>query len=402
MSFSNPAAAPPGLVARVQGLITQPAAEWDRIEAEPATVGGLYTGYAVILAAIPPVAQLIHAVVFGYGAFGVSIHPSIVGSVVQAVFSYGLSLAVLYLIALVIDGLAGNFGGQKNLIQAFKVTVYSYTASWVAGAFLALPWLGIVALLGGLYSLYTLYLGLPKLMKAPQDQALGYTAVSVLVAIVLYVVAVAVVGMVAAPFALMGGLAHHNDQVSGTLHLPGGTSVDMGQLSQATKQAQIAASQIQAQQNGQTPPAGAIKAVAPDALKALLPDSVAGFARTEISAEGEAAGGLSGSQASATYTKGDSHITLNVSDLAAAGAMAALSAINVQSSRETATGYEKIGKVDGRMTTEDYDRSSKHGKYSVVVAGRFVIEAQGDQVSMDDLKGAVSSVGPGRLEAMAH
>ena len=176
----------------------------------------------------------------------------------------------------------------------------------------------------------------------------------------------------------------------------------MGQLSQATKQAQIAASQIQAQQNGQTPPAGAIKAVAPDALKALLPDSVAGFARTEISAEGEAAGGLSGSQASATYTKGDSHITLNVSDLAAAGAMAALSAINVQSSRETATGYEKIGKVDGRMTTEDYDRSSKHGKYSVVVAGRFVIEAQGDQVSMDDLKGAVSSVGPGRLEAMAH
>src|SRR6185295_15035911 len=43
-----------------------------------------------------------------------------------------------------------------------------------------------------LYSLYLLYLGLPRLMKCPEDKAAGYTVVVVVAAIVL----VAVVGVV--------------------------------------------------------------------------------------------------------------------------------------------------------------------------------------------------------------
>ncbi|QUD88834.1 Yip1 family protein [Phenylobacterium montanum] len=391
------------LVSRVKGILTDPRNEWDKIAGETATVGGLYAGYAVILAAIPPLARLIHGVVFGYGMFGVSYRPSIFFMASQAVLTYAFSLVMLYLIALVIDGLAGNFGGEKNPIQAFKVSVYSYTAAWVSGVFLALPFLGVVTLLGGLYSLYLLYLGLPKLMKAPQDQALGYTAVSVVVAIVLYIVAGVVVGMVTMPFALMGGGLPHGGQLTGSMHLPGGASVDMDKLNAAAKQAEIASAAIKAQENGQPPPAGAIKAVAPDALKALLPDSVAGYPRTDLSAESSAAGGFSASHADATYTQGDSRITLKVSDLGTAAGLAAMGgAFNVEASHETATGYEKTGKVDGRMTTENFDRSSKHGSYSVIVADRFVVEAEGDHVSIDQLKGAVSAVGFGRLEGMGH
>ena len=39
-------------------------------------------------------------------------------------------------------------------------------------------------LLGGLYSLYLLYLGLMRVMKSPPDKAVGYAVVVVLVAIV--------------------------------------------------------------------------------------------------------------------------------------------------------------------------------------------------------------------------
>jgi hypothetical protein len=138
-------------------------------------------------------------------------------------------------------------------------------------------------------------------------------------------------------------------------------------------------------------------------LKGLLPDSLSGYLRTEISSESEAASGMSGSHASATYTKGDSRILLEVSDLASAGAIAAMTgAFNVEHERETGSGYEKIGKVDGRMTTEEYDRQSKHGKYSVIVASRFVVQAQGDGVSMDELKSAVSNLGFGKLAGLAH
>ena len=58
-----------------------------------------------------------------------------------------------------------------------------------------LPMLGFIALLAALYGLYLLYLGLPMLMKAPQEKAIGYTAVVVVVAIVVMMVIGAVSGL---------------------------------------------------------------------------------------------------------------------------------------------------------------------------------------------------------------
>ena len=95
-------------------------------------------------------------------------------------------------------------------------------------------------------------------------------------------------------------------------------------------------------------------------------------------------------------------MTVEVLDLGAAGALAGMAgAFNMKSSKETATGYEKVGKVDGRLTMEEYDRTSRHGEYSVLVAERFMVQAKGDDVNMDDLKGAVNAVGIARLEGLA-
>ena len=92
------------------------------------------------------------------------------------------------MIGLAIDALALTFGGTPNKIAAMKVAVYSFTAAWLSGIFLILPYLGILGIVG-LYSLYLLFLGLPKLMKSPADKALGYTAVSVLIGIVVFILA---------------------------------------------------------------------------------------------------------------------------------------------------------------------------------------------------------------------
>lgn len=111
---------------------------------------------------------------------------------------------------------------------------------------------------------------------------------------------------------------------------------------------------------------------------------------------------MSGSGAEGRYTRGDAQMTVEVLDLGAAGALAGMAgAFNVKSSKETSTGYEKVGKVDGRLTQEQYDNASKHGEYSVLVADRFMIQVKGDAVSMNELKSAVSAVGTARLEGMA-
>ena len=54
-----------GLVDRVKNILLNPRQEWEVVDAESATVGSLYTGYIVPLAAIPAVCQAIGFSVFG-------------------------------------------------------------------------------------------------------------------------------------------------------------------------------------------------------------------------------------------------------------------------------------------------------------------------------------------------
>jgi hypothetical protein len=171
------------LVNRVKDILMTPKTEWDVIDAEPSTIGGIYSSYVAILAAIGPVASLIGQQVFGIYGY----KPPMMYSVTMAVLMYVVALVSVYVSSLIIDALAPSFGGTKDSVKAFKVAAYSATAAWVAGIFGIIPMLGILAIVG-LYSLYLLYLGLPKLMRVAQDKAMGYTIVVIVVQIILYFV----------------------------------------------------------------------------------------------------------------------------------------------------------------------------------------------------------------------
>ena len=166
---------------------TTPKTESPVIAAEPATVKSLYTGYIMILAAIPAVCTFLKMAFIGSSFFGLGVfHASVSAAVGSMLMGYVLSLIGVFVLALIIDALAPTFDGQKNRVQALKAAAYSYTAAWVAGFGMLLPWLGIlIAIVGAIYSIYLLYLGLPHTMKSPADKAAGYTAVTVVVAIVL-------------------------------------------------------------------------------------------------------------------------------------------------------------------------------------------------------------------------
>lgn len=190
------------LVDRAKNLILTPRAEWSAIDAETHTVQGLYTTYVMILAAIPPIATFIGMSLIGVGFLGTTYRVPVTAGIVQLVLSYVLSLGTVYVVALVIDALAPNFGGQKNFMQAFKVAAFAPTASWLAGIFSIIPMLSILGLVG-LYSLYLLYLGLPRLMKTPEEKAIPYTVVVIIVVIVLFVV-VALLSSMALPTRMRG------------------------------------------------------------------------------------------------------------------------------------------------------------------------------------------------------
>lgn len=187
----------PALKERVTKILTDPKNEWTVIEAEPTTVDKLYKGYIMPLAAIPAVAQFIGMSLIGWNAGFLGTYRTPIGTgILRMIVFYVLTLAVVYVAALVISKLAPTFHSKSDDLQALKLVAYAQTAAWIAGVLSVIPALGVLAVIGGLYSIYLFYLGLPVTMKTPQDKVIPYMVVSALVVIVLAIIVGAVTGVI--------------------------------------------------------------------------------------------------------------------------------------------------------------------------------------------------------------
>ena len=186
------------IIARVQNMILKPKEEWHAVKAEKTTIGQLFTSYAAILAAIPAVAQFI-----GMGLVGRRV-PFIGWSRynIGTAFLYGLlyfvfTLVAVYAFGIIINALAPTFSSKADAVDSMKLAVYSMTPAWVAGILYIIPFLGILALFAGFYSIYVLYLGFSTpMMDTPKDKVPGYLVVSIVVYIVLMAVIMIILGAI--------------------------------------------------------------------------------------------------------------------------------------------------------------------------------------------------------------
>jgi uncharacterized membrane protein YeaQ/YmgE (transglycosylase-associated protein family) len=145
--------------------------------------------------------MFIGQMVFGTTAFGVTFRPSLGFALSGAITSYIGALVGIFVMMHVFNALAPSFGGQKSEVQAMKVAAYSCTAIWVAGILALVPSLAMVGLLLGLYSLYLLWLGGPRLMRVPGDKAATYTIAAIVATIVVFLVVGAIAGAIQGAFA---------------------------------------------------------------------------------------------------------------------------------------------------------------------------------------------------------
>ncbi|PEQ11882.1 hypothetical protein B2G71_15610 [Novosphingobium sp. PC22D] len=389
MSMDNPMTEHgKSLVERAKAIILKPKEEWPVIAAEPSSQASILKSWVLPLAAIGPVASLIGGQVFGYGGFGFSYRPSILGAITSAVLSYLLTIVGVFILALIADWLAPKFDGTSNKLAAFKLVAYGATASFLAGIFGLIPALSVFGLLG-LYSIYLFYTGAPVLMKVPEAKAGGYVAVTMVCAIVLSLIIAPIVGFVTA-MSFGGPAAMFEDEdvaeSSGTVSIPGMGSINVGEVEKMNKRMEDAAS-------------GKTKPVAVDSLKALLPESLGAYQRTAVETMGA---GTVGTSVEATYTAEERSFDLKITDMHGLGALASMgSALGIEQSREDADGYERTHTVDGAMQTEKWSNSSSRGKFGRIVADRFLVEADGDARNIDELKAAVASIDPDNLEDLA-
>jgi hypothetical protein len=406
-----------GLLGRVKSILLTPKEEWPVIAAEPATTAGIYTGYILLLAAVPAICQFLKLAVFGYSLpFLGTMHIGTGFAISAAIRVYLGSIIGTIIVAFIVNALAPTFGGQKNGVQALKVVAYSYTASWVAGIAVLLGAIGILIILLGLgYGIYLLYLGLPPTMKCPPEKAGGYTLVTLICAILVGVVLFYILGTVLG-LRQMGMSGMTGSQI--TIDHDGVAGKKLGQWAQGMAAAgkeleaaeksgdkQAEARAVGEMMSGVANGGQQVEALTPDRLKGFLPDTLGGLKRTDVSAERNGAMGMQVATATANYAdeSGGRSLKLEITDLGGAkGLLAAATHANVEQDRETSTGYEKTYHQGGTMMHEQWDNSSSEGEYSAVVADRFMVKVAGRADNINALKTALGTVDMTGLAALKN
>jgi len=406
------------LVARVKGMILKPAEEWKLVEAEATDSRGIYVNYVAVLAAIGAIAGFIGGSLIGYSTFIGTFRTPILSGLISAIIMYVLSFAAVFVVALIVDAFAPTFGGTKDPLRALKVTAYSYTPAWVAAVFSVIPSLAWIGVLAGLYGIYVLYLGLPVLMKAPKEKAIGYTATVTIAAIVVWLVLGAVVGSGVAssysPYSIRPfGSNEDGAQVAASWlsNWFGGKSEadrkrvadSLESLSRNADDGKVDVDETLADIGRIATGGSNVKPVDFRALKDLLPESIDGMERGSMSGEMNEAMGIRASKATASYSGGDKHMTVEITDMGSLSGLAGFAAhFDPNLDKETDSGYERTTRVDGQLMHERYDNQSRSGEVGLIAGNRFAISVNGSNVSMDQMKAVLNDVDYDKLAALAE
>jgi hypothetical protein len=405
------------IVDRIKNICLTPATEWPVIASESTSIGTLISGYAAPLAAIGAIAGFIGTSMIGSLLVG---RMGVVAALGLAIWTFIGAIISVSIVGFVINVLAPTFGGQQDSARAMRVAVYSFTPAWIAALFNILPFLGILGLIGAFYGMYLLYLGLPVVMKSPKDKAAGYTVVTIVVAIVAYVIVGAVGGVIVAGSAIgsgmLGGIASTSSS-SKPDEIQFDKNSTLGKLQEFGKAMEESNKKMEAaQKSGDANAAanaamdafgtllGGGKKVDPleiDQIKAFLPATLGGFARQgNGTAEKSGIAALMVSKAEAEYSDGAKRVRIEISDPGGASGLVGLASwATLQTSKEDDNGSERTSKVNGRMV---HEKTSKNGsdEFDIVLGDRFVVSASSRDVKLDQLKSMVAALDLSKLESM--
>jgi hypothetical protein len=404
------------IVSRAKNICLTPNTEWAVIDGETTPTATLITGYVIPMAAIGAIAGFIGRTIIGYPFIG---RVSMMSGLVGAIFTIVFAIVGVFVVSLIIDALAPTFNAQKNSLQAFKVAAYSFTPAWIAAVLNIIPMLGVLAIIGALYSIYLLYLGLPRLMKAPQEKAVPYTLVVIVCGIVVGFVLsamMAVIGLAGMGFGYgrygggLGGMTpdseivYDKDSTLGKLQEFGKKMEESGKKMEEAEKRGDHAAQVGAAMEGLGALFGGGKHVEPvniAQLKPFVPESFASLPRLRSSAEKTGMGPIMVSKAEATYgNNADREVTLEVTDTGGVSGLIGLAGwMGMQEEKETEDGYERTNKVGNRLV---HEKTSKNGtnEFGIVLGDRFLVSARGRGVGLSELKSAVSGLELAKLESM--
>jgi len=191
---------------RMKNMIVNPVGTWSEVKSESWSVKDIYIKWYMIVAALPPIAQVISFYTHPMPAlppeamnnpmmqsFAKALMPSFSRTLTTAIGMYVIALAMLFISAKIIQFLATKFGGNPDTPSAAKFMAYGGTPHQASGllTWLPIPVLPGLAALGlGIYSIYVYWVGITPMLGVPESKRIVFTIASIvclaIVSIVMY------------------------------------------------------------------------------------------------------------------------------------------------------------------------------------------------------------------------
>lgn len=168
---------------RIKALLARPAEEWLAIAAERTSTRATFRHYVLPLALIAPVCTFLGGQLIGYGGM----RPPIPTALLGIVLDFVQTIAMLFVLAAIVNVLAPGFGGKSDSTRAFRLVAFSATPALLTGVFGLIPPLSFLLVLG-LYSVFVFHTGVSTMLRVPEGKANIFTGASFVAAVLTFIV----------------------------------------------------------------------------------------------------------------------------------------------------------------------------------------------------------------------
>lgn len=183
------------MIAHLFGLFQNPQAEWRKIAAEPEGAIKRSLIYFIFLGMLPAIAMFIGTTQTGWVVGDEEpIKITVASAIPLAVLFYAALMGGLIFIGWMVHWMSDTYSAESFPIKGIVLMGYAFVPIFLAGALAIYPvwWVDILLATAAFgYAIRLVYLGVPPMMKVPEDRGFLYASAVFMVALV-YVVVVLV------------------------------------------------------------------------------------------------------------------------------------------------------------------------------------------------------------------
>ncbi len=180
------------MIGKVFGIIFQPVPTWHEVAGMSEAELKRYLKYPAILALIPAIAWFYGTTRVGWSVGGrETVHFSAGSAAAIAPLFYLAQLVAIWVIGYFVHWMAQTYGAESSISKGVVLAGFCATPILLFGAFGVHPlfWLDfLVGLIAVSHAVYLLYLGIPIVMRIPQERGFLFASAVVAVGMVMAVV----------------------------------------------------------------------------------------------------------------------------------------------------------------------------------------------------------------------